>query len=196
MGRECKAMVTYGKQRGEAVVLLESRELILRGAIKARVQREALTQVSATSGGLQLLADGVPLAVAMTAVEAARWAAAIAKPPPSLAAKLGVRPARPALVLGDISDPELSAALAGATTGERTRAVVLIAMIETHADLATAQAIAETTDLPLWCVYPKGKAADPGDGIIRSALRGSGFIDSKACSVSERLTATRYARSR
>ena len=75
-----------------------------------------------------------------------------------------------------------------------SKASLLIACIENDADLVAAQVSAAATRLPLWCVYPKGKAVNPGDGAIRSALRGAGWIDTKTCAVSERLTATRYAR--
>jgi hypothetical protein len=43
-----------------------------------------------------------------------------------------------------------------------------------------------------WAVYPKGTGVAFGDSEIRSLLRALGFRDSKSCSVSERLTATRY----
>ena len=48
--------------------------------------------------------------------------------------------------------------------------------------------------LPLWTVYPKGKAGQFGDTAIRTALRDAGWRDTKSCAVSERLTATRYNR--
>ncbi|WP_294330103.1 hypothetical protein [uncultured Sphingomonas sp.] len=46
--------------------------------------------------------------------------------------------------------------------------------------------------LPIWAVYPKGKAAAFGDGAIRTASRSAGYRDSKSCSVSALRTATRY----
>lgn len=196
MGRETTALVTFRGQSTEAKVLLETTELILRGGHKARLSRDVLSDVRASANGLSLTAAGEPLHLAIPEAEAARWAKAILTSPPSLASKLGIGPDRLALVMGSPDDPALAAALNGATTGDAGKASVLIAVIESHADLTAAIANAEATRLPLWCVYPKGKAADPGDGAIRSALRGAGFMDNKTCAVSERLTATRYARRR
>jgi hypothetical protein len=65
-------------------------------------------------------------------------------------------------------------------------------MIESPADHAFA--IGNVTALPLWAVYPKGMAANPGEAAIRSALRSAGWMDNKTCAVSARLTATRYGR--
>jgi hypothetical protein len=65
-------------------------------------------------------------------------------------------------------------------------------VLNTPGDLANAFALAEDApDLPLWCVYPKGKST-VSDAVVRDYLRGRGYIDSKSCAVSARLTATRY----
>jgi hypothetical protein len=192
MGRETQAIVSFRGQSAEAKVLLESTELILRGGIKAKLPRASLSDVRAIGDGLRLIADGELLHVVMAEPEAARWAKAILAPPPSLASKLGVGPARPALVAGVVSDATLAEALAGATTTDATAAVALIAIIEDLAGLAVALSKAAETDLPCWCVYLKGKAADPGDAAVRAAFRNAGLIDNKTCAVSARLTATRY----
>jgi hypothetical protein len=41
-------------------------------------------------------------------------------------------------------------------------------------------------------VYEKGPAAQVGEAAIRDYLRGSGYMDTKACAVSAQLTVTRY----
>ena len=196
MGRETQAVVTFRGVSVEAKVLLESTELILRGGIKARLPRSALRDVSTGPDGLRLIAQDEPLHIALPEDEAVRWAKAIVTPPPSLASKLGIGADRVALVCGKATDPALAEALAGATTTDPASAAALIAIIEDRAGLTQAIAKAEAAGLPCWCVYPKGKVADPGDAAIRTAFRAAGFIDNKTCAVSERLTATRYARSR
>jgi hypothetical protein len=193
MGRETTAVVTFCGQSAEAKVLLESTELILRGGIKARLPRAGLSEVRANSGGLHLVSDGEPLHIALPEAEAARWVKAILTPPPRLASKLGIGPDRLALVMGAADDAALAEALAGATTTDASAATVLIAMIGDQAALAAALVQSEATGRPCWCVYSKGKSADPGDAAIRSAFRSAGWMDNKTCAVSERLTATRYA---
>jgi hypothetical protein len=192
MGRETIATVTYRGITAEAKVLLETTELILRGGHKERFPRDNLRDVAATPQGLDLNAGGEPLHVAMSEIEARRWAKAILTPPPSLASKLGIGPDKPALVLGAVEDAALAESLAGATSEAVGSATQIIAMIENTAALDAALARSRETRLPLWCVYPKGRSADPGDMAIRTALRAAGMIDSKTCAVSERLTATRY----
>jgi hypothetical protein len=195
MGRETTAQVCWQGQAGEAKVLLESTELILRGGVKARIARSSLSHATADSTGLTVIAAGEPLHVAMSETEATRWAKAIATPPPSLAAKLGTGPDRPIFVLGPADDPELAEALRGAIATAPAQASQLLAVIESAAALDQALALARAHPaLPVWCVYPKGKTADPGDTAVRAAFRAAGWIDNKSCAVSQRLTATRYAR--
>jgi hypothetical protein len=192
MGREVTAFVTWNGTRAETKALLETAELILRLGHKARWTRAALSGWSAAPDGLHLLADGAPLPPQPSRCAAARWVTALAKAPPSLVAKLGIGPDRPVRLIGTSTDAELVQALAGAC---REPAVQLLAVIEDPAGLTGALAAASAApDLPVWCVYPKGKLVNPGDAAIRTAFRAAGWIDSKTCAVSARLTATRYAR--
>lgn len=197
MGREITAQVRWQGAEGEAKVLLESTELILRGELKAKLARSAIERAKATADGLSLSINGEPLHVTMNVAEAARWVKAIETPPPSLAAKLGVGPDRPVFAVGALDDPALAEALCGATTASPEQASQLLVVIENPAQLESALALARThPSLALWCVYPKGKAADPGDAEIRVAFREAGWMDNKTSAVSDRLTATRYARKR
>lgn len=192
MGRETSAKVTFRGATAEAKVLLETTELILRGGHKARFPRDALRDVAAAPDGLRLSADGDALHVALPEAEAVRWVKAILTPPPSLASKLGVGPDKPVLLLGAADDAALAKALEGAVTAKPAEATQIVAIIDSTAALDAALARSRETGLALWCIYPKGKAADPDDMAIRTALRAAGMIDSKTCAVSERLTATRY----
>jgi hypothetical protein len=195
MGRETTALVRWQGLEAEAKVLLESSELILRGGVKARFPRDSITNSEAGPSGLTLTIAGAVLHIAMSEVEAVRWAKAISTPPPSLAAKLGVAPDRPVFVQGAAEDPVLAEALEGATAASPDLAYQLLAVIENRAALDQTLNLARSNPaLALWCVYPKGKAADPGDTAIRHAFRAAGWMDNKSTAVSTRLTATRYTR--
>jgi hypothetical protein len=193
MGREATALCEWRGESAEAKILLESQEIILRGAIKARLAREALSDIFVEGEALHLKVAGEPLILSLGAVEAGKWYNALLKPMPTLAEKLGVSADTPVFVLGAVDDPVLVDALAGATVSASGDAAVLIACLHSHADLA--QAIVPAALYPalhLWCIYPKGKDADVTDAMVRTAMRDAGLSDSKSCAVSERLTATRY----
>lgn len=191
MGREAVVSATAGTDAGEVKALLESAELILRGAFRRRWPRGALTGVRVEDGALVLTAAGEPVRLDLGPL-AEDWAKALATPPPSLRSKLGLDKGN-ALVVGPVTDAELAAALEGVTAGSLDEAAMVVAVVATDADLAMALAALESCrDRPLWVVYPKGRGVAFGDGAIRTALRAAGMRDTKACAVSERMTATRY----
>lgn len=193
MGREAIATCHWRGEAAEVKALLEGREIILRGAIRLRLDRAACEAMAHDGDDLILTTGGERLVLALGEVEAAKWLAKLQAPLPTLAQKLGLSAAKPALVIGTLNDPELAQALAGGITSEPDRAALLIAMIECRSDLAAALALAQTKpQLHIWCVYPKGKAALVSDAEIRTTMRAAGLMDNKTCAVSERLTATRY----
>lgn len=195
MGREAVAVARWRGAAEEVKVLLESQEIILRGAIKARFARSGISDVVAEGRALALRCDGEALVLELEEAEAAKWRDALLKPPPSLSDKLGIGPSKCAFVIGKGEDPELWGALASASCVGPGDASVLLAILNSEADLQAAFAVArQHTHLALWCVYPKGKDAPIGDRAIREFMRGSGYMDNKSCAVSARLTATRYSR--
>jgi hypothetical protein len=195
MGRETVAVVNWHGKTGETKVLLEASDLILRGEVRDRIPRSDIGAIGRTQEGLALSVGGAPLTLAMAGTEADRWMKALTTAPPGLRSKLDIGPETRAYVLGNVDDEALVAALAGATTESPGTAAVLLAVLGRHADLESALTVAlAAPSLPLWCVYGKGKQAGLGDAAIRTYLRARGYIDTKSCGVSERLTATRYAR--
>jgi hypothetical protein len=179
----------------EAKVLLESQEIILRGAIKARIARSAITAFTAEGDVLRVTSGEGTLEAWLGEKEAAKWADALARPAPSLAAKLGIGGERPAFLLGATDDEALLDALDGHHRVDGAeQATVIVAVIADEASLDEALELAGTHALMMWCVYPKGKLADFGDTAIRNHMRGAGWMDNKSCAVSNQLTATRYGR--
>lgn len=180
-------------QSGRCRVLLESDALILRGEVRARLGRASLGHAVAEGDDLRIATPAGLLVITLGAAAAERWAEALARPLPSLAGKLGVGPDRPALVLGEVDDPALEAALDGARTGDAARAAALVAVVTTPAALDAALDLAAAHPaLPLWCIHARGRGAEPSDAAIRARLRAAGMIDTRSSAVSERLTATRY----
>ncbi len=194
MGREVTGEGRWAGQSGGVKALLESQEIILRGAIRARIPRSSIVAVDVLGDLLRVTAAEGTLELTLGPVEAGKWAAALLKPPPSLAQKLGICPALKAFVIGAVDDVELAGALDGAQTPTLGEAAVLIAVVHCEPELSAVFEIARTApQLALWCVTGKGRHATLADATIRSFLRGQGYVDNKTCAVSERLTATRYA---
>lgn len=196
MGREAQAPATVAGHTEAVKAVLEATELLLRGAtLKRRYAVAALQDLQVRDDSLHFSAGGEAVALQLGAAEAGRWLTRLNTPPPTLAAKLGVSAASPALVWGVVDDAALAAALQGATTAHADQAALLLAVVASPADLAQAVALHAGLATPvLWVVHGKGRTAPLGDTAIRSTLRGQGYVDNKTSAVSDRLTATRYVR--
>jgi hypothetical protein len=193
MGKEAITLACVGPESGEVKALLESSELILRGAIKRLLPKSTITDVQVTDTGLSFSCAGETVTLALDVPTAAAWAKAIVKEPPSLKEKLGLVNGARALALGSWEDAALSTALEGACTNDLATAALIIACVTGADDLAAARQMAAAR--PIWAVYPKGAAVSFGDSAIRKDMRAHGFKDTKSCAVSDLLTATRYNRS-
>ena len=192
MGREALVRAEVGRESGEVKALLEAQELILRGDIRRRFLKTMMSDMRVEGAALRFSCNGETVDLNLGTKVAEAWAKAIATPPPSLRAKLGLDGGAKALLIGVCDDPALADALDGMLVDDPDEAAMTIARIDGREDLTKAQATAGT--LPLWTVYPKGRAIPFGDAAIRAALREAGWRDTKSCAVSDRLTATRYNR--
>ena len=197
MGREAQCSARWGARSGEVKALLESTEIVVRGAFRAVAPLAELRDVRAEGDTLRFSVGGEDVALVLGAA-APRWAAKIVAPPPSLATKLGIGATTRVFVAGRLDDENLAAAVSAAT---RTRAADSADVIVARVDDADALArVADThrerlaLGLPLWVIYTKGKAAPLGEATVRAMLRGRGLIDLKVASVSSSLTALKFAR--
>ncbi|TPE59566.1 hypothetical protein FJQ54_13900 [Sandaracinobacter neustonicus] len=188
MGQDSNAIAVWRGGRHPVRLHLDSMAFELSGGLKLRIPRAEVGLPRLQDGRLLLTISGEPLEIELA--EAARWDAALRKPPPSLAQKLGISADKPGCLIGDTDDPALLAALDGASAPD-TEAALLIALVASVADLAPA--CARARGRPIWIVTGKGHYATVRESELRTELRALGFADSKSCAVSERLTATRYA---
>ncbi len=192
MGREALTQAQWRGETAEVKALLESAEIILRGAMRVRILRTTITRVRAEDGALIVEAGTERLVLDLGPAEASKWAA-ILHTPPTLAHKLGVDADRPAFLVGEVDDPALAAALDNATVPTPAEATVLLAVLRVADDLDGALRVAQAQPpLPIWCVYVKGKKVGVTDAAVRLLFRSAGYVDTKACAVSHRWTATRY----
>jgi hypothetical protein len=196
MGREATCTARVGAETVEVDALLESTTVVLRGALKRRYDIAALQNLRLDGEDLRFDAADEAVALSLGAKEAERWLKKLQTPPSTLAAKLGVSAANPALLIGPTIgtlDPALAEALAGSITTNMREARMLVAVLSKPSELERmAEFHADMICKTVWVVYPKGADASPSDAEVRTAMRGWGYVDNKSCAVSERLTATRY----
>ncbi|SDY71386.1 hypothetical protein [Herbiconiux ginsengi] len=201
MGSEAIGSVTIRDESGATLAhahdvkaLLESREFILRGPLRRVLRVDQLRDVAAEGDRLRFGHGNERYELILGPSVAARWAKKILTPPPTLAAKLGIAPERPAVVIGRVTDARLVEALLGATTGGEPGTPPDLAIAEIDDAEGLENAVAELpTGLPIWLVHRKGPGTDFGDTAIRQRMRSLGFIDTKVAAVSDARTATRYS---
>lgn len=193
MGREAEGAISFQGKTGAGKLVLESDALILRGAVKARIGRAQITGFEA-SGDVLRIASGLGEVIArLGAKEAALWCKALAKPVPSLAEKLGISADRRVCVIGVLTDPALMQAVAGFEVAAAQAALFLAELPDETAMTTAFAVIAPFPKAAFWGASQKGKSGFT-DADLRAVMRGAGYIDSKSCAVSDRLTATRYAK--
>lgn len=200
MGREANCTARVGApnstQSAEATALLESTTIVLRGELKRRYDMAGLQNPRVVGEELLFEAGDESVALVLGEKEAGRWLKKLLTPPPTLAAKLGVSPETPALLIGPTRgelDPALAEALAGGITTNMREARMLVAVLTQPSELPRMAGFhADMLTKTVWVVHPKGPGASPSDTEVRTAMRGWGYVDNKTTAVSEALTATRY----
>jgi hypothetical protein len=192
MGREATIQVEYASRAGQAKVLLESEGLVLRAPLTARIPRDAITDLAIEGQALTGLGPDGAFRLMLGAAEAAKWKAALDKPLPTLAEKLGLKPGVTIWLAGDFDTPELSAALFEMPRADPAAADLRLIRAESLGALMRGLDEGAESFAPVWIIHGKGKAAVLGDNAVRRVMRDAGFIDTKACAVSDVLSATRY----
>jgi hypothetical protein len=179
MGREASVHAEVGGEAGEVRAILESSELILRGAIRRRFPKPMLERVTVQSDMLRFTCAGERVRLHLGA-----RTAAIATPPPSLRAKLGLDKGARALLVGSFDDDELAGALEGVLVKDGAAAAMLIACVKRPEDLSAARAIhAAHEGLPLWKFIRKGAASPSAKAILAPCygLKGSATPSRAPC---------------
>jgi hypothetical protein len=198
MGREATCKCDWDGNTAEVKALLETDEIILRGGIRRRIPFSEIKNVKANGDRLCFTVGGEPIELDLGPA-AAKWATAIASPPPTLARKLGITDQIIVRILGECCDETLREALAEAAsiaTGHATgNAGLIVACVDSTKSLHSALRDAKAQLLkgvPIWMVYAKGPGHAINEASIRTLLRENGLIDTKVASVSAEFTALRF----
>ena len=195
MGREAICRCKWGGVTAQVKALLETQELILRGELRKRVPFAELKSIEAKGERLCFTVAGERVELALGNDYATKWAAAILAGPKPLAKKLGITSETAVRVIGEPGDETLNEALAQAAQILARNATLIVACVETPAELASALKKSGeqlAAGVPIWLVYPKGKGHPLNESMIRDAVLSMGLVDTKVAAVSDRLTAIRF----
>ncbi len=88
MGRESVAVCHWGDNVAEVQLHLDSKELAMRGDIKAKIPRQSISDVTLQSNGFSFSVRGETVFLECSPTEAQRWHTALHKNPPTLARDL------------------------------------------------------------------------------------------------------------
>jgi len=199
MGREALCTCIWNGEKSKVKALLEPPELILRGEVRRRVPFAKMKGVKAEGDLLHFNFEGESVALQLGNAMAAKWADALLKPLPTLAKKLGIRPETTVRMIGAVDDAALSSALAEAKGLSERKGDLILARVNTPADLEAALNKAGTqlkAGVPIWFIYPKGPGHPLNENQVRETALATGIVDTKIAAVSADFSALRFVKRR
>ncbi len=140
LGREAFCTCAWNGKKHAVKALLEPPELIVRGELRHRIPFAKISRLKADGDHLAFSFEGDSIRLQLGSAMAAKWAEAIVKPPPSLAKKLGISGESTVRMIGPVDDTALKAALAEAKTVSQGKGDLILARVDTPADLKAALA--------------------------------------------------------
>jgi hypothetical protein len=190
MGNEALCRVDYAGQTAEAKVLLETDEVIVRGAMKLKIPFAEMERVAADGDALVFRWKGADARMAV-GPQAAKWAEKI-RNPRSVLDKIGVRTGQRVSIVGDIGD-ELAEQIevrSGDVSRRVRKASDVIFFGTARREELPKLAVLKASLTPagaIWVIRPKGTKAI-ADGDVIAAARTAGLVDVKVVRVSEALS--------
>ena len=194
MGNEAKCAVEFDGTAGEAKVLLETDELIVRAPFRLKIPFAEMKKVEADKTHLRLRWSSHELSVAIGG-EAQKWAEKI-RNPKSLADKLGIKAGQRISVAGELEKSftaDLAARGADVSTRLRSESDVIFLAIERREELDRLVGIVASLreDGALWVVRPKGTPAISESEVMAAGKR-AGLVDVKVARFSPTHTAEKF----
>ncbi len=199
MGREAICACQWNGSRHNVKALLEPPELIVRGELRHRIPFAKIAGVKADGDFLAFSFGGDSVRLQLGSAMAAKWAEAIVKPPPSLAKKLGISSESTVRMIGPVDDPALKAALAEAKMVSQSKGDLILARVDTLANLKAALAKADgqlKSGIPIWFIYRKGPGHPLNENQVRTTVLATGIVDTKIAAVSPEFSALRFVKRR
>ena len=173
MGLEIETAVWVGDKSGTCKVLLESGELICRGALRHRFPLTAMTELAVKDGRLSFLADGVSVSIEL-GDESEVWYQRI-RNPRTRSQKLGLKPGQRVCVLGP-AEPDVIPEVAAVTNATPTTRLaagldLVLFFVEEPSDLPRLDKIESCLNQGgcVWVLYPKGRSDLRHEEVVAAA---------------------------
>jgi hypothetical protein len=181
MGNEVLTRVELGGQAAEAKALLETDEVIVRGALKARIPFREMKDVRAEDGVLHLRWNEGDVRIHV-GKDAAKWAEKI-RNPKSVLDKLGIKSAQKISVLGEVDGhfiEELQARGADVSRKARRQSDVIFLAATRREDLQRLDELRGSLAPAgaIWVLRPKGNPAI-SESDVMAAGKAAGLVDVK-----------------
>lgn len=199
MGREATCSCVWNGKKSVVKALIEPPELILRGELRRRVPIAKIQSVKVERDQLRFKVDGEAVALSLGNAMAEKWADALLKPPPSMAKKLGITQDTTVWMIGPVDDAALKAALPDAKSVSQSEGDLIIARVDTPADLHSALMGAAdqlSAGTPIWFIYRKGPGHALKENLVRTTCLAAGIVDTKVAAVSAVFSALRFVKRR
>jgi hypothetical protein len=199
VGREALCTCSWNGKKHQVKALLEPPEMILRGDLRHRLPFARLEDLKAQGNDLLFTFGGDAVRLHLGSAVAAKWAEAIVKPPPTLARKLGISSGIAVRLIGKADDPALAAAMTEAKAVSQTKGDLILARVDTPADLGAALQTAASqlaAGIPIWFIYRKGPGHPLNENLVRTTALATGIVDTKIAAVSSEFSALRFVKRR
>lgn len=189
MGNQATTLIQIGSDSAHAKALLETEELIVRGALKAKIPFADAKDVRADDGVLRLRWNDRDVAIHLGG-DAAKWAQKICNPK-SVAEKLGIKAGQTISVVGSI-DTSFLESCEYSTKLQRDCDVIFFAANKRD-DLARLDELrrALTPAGAIWVIRPKGVETITESDVM-SAGKTHGLVDVKVVRFSASHTAEKF----
>ncbi len=194
MGNEVKCAVDCDGARGEAKVLLESEELIVRGPLRLVIPFREISAVEADDHRLNIRFGSHTMSFELGPA-ARRWAEKILNPK-SLSQKLGIRAGQRISTAGALPKSflaEVRDAGADVVTRLRPNSDLIFFAVDRREQLDRLAGISRSlaSDGALWVVRPKGTTSISEREVL-SAGKSAGLVDVKVVRFSATHTAEKF----
>jgi hypothetical protein len=189
MGNEATCRVEYDGSPFEAKALLETEEVVIRGALRLKVPLREVRDAAAENGVLRLRWPGHELRIEL-GKDAAKWAEKI-RNPKSVVDKLGVKAGQKVSVVGTIDQlADIEARSGDVSRRLRKGSDVIFFAAASRGELGRLAALREALqpDGAVWVIRPKG-TQEIGEADVIAAAKTAGLVDVKVVQFSETHTA-------
>jgi hypothetical protein len=191
MGNEALCRVEIGGESADAKALLETEEVIVRGALRAKIPFREAQDVVADGGVLRLRWNDRDVLIHV-GKDAAKWAEKI-RNPKSVADKLGVKAGQKVSIIGKVDEAFLVNADVDLSRRARNASDIIFYAANAREDLGRLAGLRKSLapDGALWVIRPKGGGAITESDVMNAGKR-AGLVDLKVVKFSETHTAEKF----